>query len=138
MSLLDSLAGAAVDKIMGGGAASLLPTLLEQLKNYPGGFGGLISSFQKGGLGEVIASWIGSGDNQPVSPSQLGSVLDSGWVSKLAGAAGQDNNGVLGMLSELLPQVVDKATPDGAVSHDQGFDAAGLLSSLSGLFGKNA
>lgn len=137
MSLLNSLASAAAGKILGGGgagAASLLPVLLEQFKNYPGGLMGLVSSFQKGGLGEIIASWIGKGANQPVTESQLGSVLDAGWLGKVASAAGQETSGVLSVLTDLLPKAVDKATPDGELPAG-GVDMAGLLGSLSGLFG---
>lgn len=118
-----------------GGSASLLPALIEQLNKYPGGLSGLIASFQQGGLGEIVASWIGKGQNLPVSADQLGRVLDPGVVDELAAKTGQDAGSVLGSLSALLPQLVDKATPDGAVQPGQGFNPADLLGSLSGLFG---
>jgi uncharacterized protein YidB (DUF937 family) len=119
-----------------GGSASLLPVLLEQLNKYPGGLSGLIASFQKGGLGEVVASWVGTGQNLPVSPGQLGSVLDPGVVNELAAKTGQDTNSVLDSLSAVLPQLVDKATPEGAVQPGQQFNPTDLLASLTGLLGK--
>ncbi|CAB3657758.1 hypothetical protein LMG3458_00420 [Achromobacter deleyi] len=134
MSLLDTLASMAGGGQQGG-SASLLPALIEQLNKYPGGLSGLIASFQQGGLGEIVASWIGKGQNLPVSADQLGRVLDPGVVNELAAKTGQDTGSVLGSLSALLPQLVDKATPDGAVQPGQGFNPTDLLASLSGLFG---
>ena len=134
MSLLDNLASMAGGNQQGG-SASLLPALIEQLNKYPGGLPGLIASFQKGGLSEIIASWVGTGQNQPVSADQLGSVLDPGVVNELAAKTGQDTNSVLDSLSALLPQLVDKATPEGTARPDQQFNPNDLLASLSGMFG---
>lgn len=134
MSLLDTLASMAGGGQQGG-SASLLPALIEQLNKYPGGLAGLIASFQKGGLSEIVASWVGTGQNLPVSPGQLGAVLDPGVVNELAAKTGQDTDSVLGSLASILPQLVDKATPDGAVQPGQNFNPADLLGSLGGLFG---
>jgi uncharacterized protein YidB (DUF937 family) len=62
-------------------------------------------------------------------------VLDPGVVNDLAAKTGQDTDSVLGSLSSLLPQLVDKATPEGAVQPGQQFNPTDLLASLSGLFG---
>lgn len=134
MSLLDTLASMAGGGQQGG-SASLLPALIEQLSKYPGGLSGLIASFQQGGLGEIVASWIGKGQNLPVSADQLGQVLDPGVVNELAAKTGQDTGSVLGSLSSLLPQLIDKATPEGAVQPGQSLNPSDLLASLSGLFG---
>ncbi|EGP45027.1 hypothetical protein AXXA_18031 [Achromobacter insuavis AXX-A] len=131
MDTLASMAGGGQQ----GGSASLLPALIEQLSKYPGGLSGLIASFQQGGLGEIVASWIGKGQNLPVSADQLGQVLDPGVVNELAAKTGQDTGSVLGSLSSLLPQLIDKATPEGAVQPGQSLNPTDLLASLSGLFG---
>ena len=123
MSLLDTLASMAGGGQQGG-SASLLPALIEQLSKYPGGLSGLIASFQQGGLGEIVASWIGKGQNLPVSADQLGQVLDPGVVNELAAKTGQDTGSVLGSLSSLLPQLIDKATPEGAVQPGQSLNPA--------------
>jgi uncharacterized protein YidB (DUF937 family) len=136
MSLLDTLASmAGGGNGQQGGNASLLPALIEHLNQYPGGLSGLIASFQKGGLGEIVSSWVGKGENLPVSADQLGSVLDPGVVQSLADKTGQDASSVLGSLSTMLPQLVDKATPDGTAQPGQSFNPTDLLASLSGLFG---
>lgn len=137
MSLLDTLASMAGGNQQGG-SASLLPALIEQLNNYPGGLAGLIAAFQKGGLSEIVSSWVSTGQNLPVSADQLGSVLDPGVVNELAAKTGRDTNSVLGSLASLLPQLVDQATPDGAVPASPQFNPADLLASLSGMFGNRA
>src|SRR5690606_25975810 len=96
---------------------------------------GLIQKFQQGGLGEVVASWIGSGPNQPVSPGQLQSVLGNDLVSQLAQRSGQDSGSVLSALSAMLPSLIDQATPNGEASVQSGQDSS-LLSALSGMLGK--
>lgn len=129
MGLLDSLASMAGGA--SGGGNGLLLVVLRQLANYPGGVAGLIAAFQKGGLGEVVQSWIGTGQNLPVSAQQLDAVLDRGTVDAIARESGQDRPAVLEALAGLLPKLVDQATPDGSVPAG-GFDAGGLLGMLGG------
>lgn len=133
MSLLDTLSSLAGGNGSSGGAASLIPALIEQINNYPGGLSGLIERFQKGGLGEVVASWIGTGPNQPVSTEQLDAVLEPGMVDAVANRTGESRGDVLSQLATLLPKLVDQATPDGALAAGQGLDPAKLLGSLAGL-----
>lgn len=130
MGLLDTVLSAVSS---GGGQAgaqaSVVKALLQQVNNYPGGVSGLIEKFQQGGLGEVISSWMGSGPNLPVSPSQLQAVLGDSMVGSLAQDSGQDQASVLGILSQVLPGLVDKATPNGEPSEGLRLDA-----SLMGAF----
>ena len=132
MGLLDSLASMA-GGASGGGDGGLLPIVMKQLANYPGGVPGLIAAFQKGGLGEVVQSWIGTGPNQPVSAQQLDAVLDPGTVDAIAQESGQDRPSVLEALAGLLPKLVDQATPDGTAPAGGGFDAGALLGMLGSL-----
>lgn len=139
MSLLDTLASMAGggENNRGGGvaAASLIPALIEVVNKYPGGISGLLQQLQQGGLASVVASWLGSGPNEPVSPAQLGSALEPGVVNDLAERTGQDRNSVLEGLSSLLPKLVDQVSPNGKVAEGQGLDATQLLGSLAGLLG---
>ncbi|HUG57413.1 MAG TPA: YidB family protein [Candidimonas sp.] len=133
MGILDSIVSSmGAGSPQAGAQASLLPALIELVKNYPGGLQGLIEKFQQGGLGDVIASWIGTGQNQPVSPDQLQSVLGDGIVGNLSEKSGLDVNTVLSSLSVMLPSLVDQATPNGSADGVGG----SLLGSLSGLLGK--
>jgi uncharacterized protein YidB (DUF937 family) len=76
-----------------------------------GGLGGLLDKLQKGGLGNVTNSWFGSGQNQPVSPGQLGPALGSDLIKALAQRSGLSEEELTKQLSQVLPGVVDKLTP---------------------------
>src|SRR5690606_30956012 len=93
--------------------AALLPALIEQIKSFPGGVPGLLEKFREGGLGAVVASWIGTGPNLPVTGEQLQSVLGNDVLGSLAQSSGLDLNSVLDSLSTMLPSLVDQATPNG-------------------------
>ena len=77
------------------------------------GLGGLLDTLQKGGLGNVANSWVGTGQNQPVSPGQLGPALGSDLLKKLAQHSGLSEEELTKQLSQVLPGVVDKLTPAG-------------------------
>ena len=78
-----------------------------------GGLGGLMDKLQKGGLGKETNTWIGSGENQPVSPGQLGSALGPVVIKTLAQRSGLSEEEITKQLSQILPGVVDKLTPHG-------------------------
>jgi uncharacterized protein YidB (DUF937 family) len=78
-----------------------------------GGLGGLLDKLQKGGLGNAINSWIGAGQNQPVSPGQLGPALGPDIIKTLAQRSGMSEEELTKALSQILPGLVDKLTPQG-------------------------
>jgi uncharacterized protein YidB (DUF937 family) len=78
-----------------------------------GGLGGLLQQFQKSGYGDVINSWIGNGQNQPMSSGQIGSALGPEIIKVLAQKTGLPEQELGQQLSQLLPIVVDKLTPNG-------------------------
>jgi uncharacterized protein YidB (DUF937 family) len=78
-----------------------------------GGLGGLLDKLQKGGLGNVVNSWVGSGQNQPVSPGQLGPALGPDILKTLAQRSGLSEEDLIKQLSQVLPGLVDKLTPNG-------------------------
>jgi uncharacterized protein YidB (DUF937 family) len=80
-----------------------------------GGLGGLLAQLNNAGQGHVANSWVGSGPNVPIQPTQLGSALGQTTVSELAQHAGMSEQELLAQLAQVLPGVVDKLTPDGRV-----------------------
>jgi uncharacterized protein YidB (DUF937 family) len=95
---------------------SALTAIMAFLNNpQVGGLSGLQQMFQQGGLGNIFSSWIGSGQNQPVSASQLQNVLHGGALQQVAQQSGLESGRLLGMMSTLLPHLVDKLTPNGQV-----------------------
>ncbi len=78
-----------------------------------GGLGGLLGTLEQSGLGDVAKSWVGNGQNQPISPGSLGSVLGPSIVKTLAEKTGLSEQEVTAQLSQVLPGFVDKLTPQG-------------------------
>jgi uncharacterized protein YidB (DUF937 family) len=78
-----------------------------------GGLGGLLRQFQKSGKDDVIDTWIGPGQNRPVSPGQLREALGPDLVKSLAQKTGLSEQELMAHLAPLLPGVVDKLTPKG-------------------------
>ena len=77
------------------------------------GLGGLLSKLQQGGYGNIANSWVGPGQNQSITPSQLGTALGPDIISTLAQKTGMSEQELTSQLSQLLPGVVDKLTPNG-------------------------
>jgi uncharacterized protein YidB (DUF937 family) len=77
------------------------------------GLGGLLNKLQQGGLGNATDSWVGNGQNQPVPPNQLGSALGSDVIKNLAQRSGLSEDELTQQLSQVLPGLVDKMTPNG-------------------------
>jgi uncharacterized protein YidB (DUF937 family) len=92
--------------------AGLLAAVMEYV-NSPqvGGISGLQKTFEDKGLGHIVGSWIGSGQNLPISTDQLQGVLHSEALTQAAQKFGVDPNQLSSMMSQLLPHVVDKMTP---------------------------
>ena len=107
MGLLDSILGAA-----GGAAGGAIGDLL---KSHEGGLGGLVAAFEKNGFGEIASSWIAKGDNLPISAEQIRSALGAGPIAAIAGKMGVTPEVAAAEVSKLLPQLIDKLTPDGAL-----------------------
>ena len=80
-----------------------------------GGLGGLLNKLQQGGLGNAANSWVGSGQNQPVSPSQLGSALGPSIIKTVSQLTGLSEDDLTKQLSQVLPGVVNGLTPNGRV-----------------------
>jgi uncharacterized protein YidB (DUF937 family) len=89
------------------------PTSNEGAGGLLGGLGGLLNKLQQGGLGNATNSWVGSGQNQPVAPGQLGSALGPNIIKTLAQQTGLSEDELTKQLSQVLPGVVDKMTPNG-------------------------
>ena len=123
MSLLGDLAGKAISSVMGSSTNPLVHSAYDMIQNHPGGLDGLVQSFQQKGLGDVVSSWVGTGQNLPITADQITHVLGSDAVKNMAAKAGISPDQVTSQLSTLLPGLIDKLTPNGHTG-----DAGGLLS----------
>lgn len=134
MGLFDSIAGDLLGSISNLSAehhAGLLDAVSGLLNNpQVGGVSGLIEAFEKQGLGGVIASWVGSGQNLQISPEQIQAVLGDEHIQGIAQKLGLSTQDVASHLSQLLPSIIDKMTPNGQVPAQQ--DVGGLMGLLKG------
>ncbi|HHL4083450.1 MULTISPECIES: YidB family protein [unclassified Burkholderia] len=140
MGLLDIVGGLIGGQAGGNSQSALIATALEFINNQPGGLNGLIEKFKAGGAGEIIGSWVGTGENQPISPDTLQNVLGSDVVGSLASKVGIDPSQASSILAQVLPHVVNGATPNGEVPAGGQVDTSnvlGALTQLAGMFGGN-
>jgi uncharacterized protein YidB (DUF937 family) len=100
-----------------------LPEAVPEPAENPGsvldGLGGLIDQFQKKGLGDVIDSWVNRGTNKGVAPDQVSVALGGDVVNELSRRTGLTRDQVVAELARMLPNVVDKLTPDGRLPTQQ-------------------
>ncbi len=122
MGLLDSILGSVMNSganaggLGGTGTNNPLLDMAMQMLNQQGGaggLGGLIDQFKQGGLGHLADSWVGTGENLPISADQISQVLGSGKIDEIAGQLGLSPDMVSGRLSTLLPELINHVTPDG-------------------------
>lgn len=114
MGLFDSVVG----KVLGGGGTqnNLLNGITSLLGNeQAGGLAGLVDRFKTNGLGDIVNSWVSTGKNLPITPEQIQKGLGSDTIKNLASQADIAPDQIASQLSQLLPQVVDKLTPDGTI-----------------------
>ena len=148
MGLLDSVLGSAMGAMgggQGGGAGALIQVLGSLMGGQGGGagalgslggLGGLLGQLQQGGLGDAVASWVSTGQNMPVSADQITAALGHGKLNEMAQQAGVPAGDLASQLSQYLPQVIDKLSPNGSMPADNHPDLGGMLTSvLGGLLG---
>jgi len=121
-----------LDSVLGGGKSDLTSLVIGLIGGQEGGLSGLVSQFASKGLGDVISSWVGTGENKAISTDQIASALGSDKIGEIASKLGTDSDSVLSQLTDILPKAVDKLTPEGKVPEGDLLDKAKDL--LSGLF----
>lgn len=143
MALLDDLLGHLQQQsppAPAGGAShsDLLNGITHMLGGQSGigGLAGLTQLFNQAGLGHIIQSWIGSGQNLPVSAQQLQQVLGPGVLQGLAAKFGVSPDVLSQQLAHALPTVVDKVTPQGQVPSEDPLAGAGGIGDVMGMLKK--
>jgi uncharacterized protein YidB (DUF937 family) len=129
MGLLDGL----LDSMMGGaqqGQSPLLQAAL-QLIQQNGGLPGIISKFEHGGMAEHAGSWVGTGENIPITGTQLQEILGTGTIGQIAQQLGLSHGDASSGLAQVLPQIIDHLTPTGQLPADHGDMLKQALSMLN-------
>jgi uncharacterized protein YidB (DUF937 family) len=132
MGLLDSVVGMLGGGQGGGANAELLNAVIGMLGNDAkgGGLAAILGKAQQSGLGDVVSSWIGHGQNLPISEDQLSNILGSDMVANIARQLGISHGEAATQMSQVLPQVVDKLTPHGQLPQGGLGSVADLLGQL--------
>lgn len=133
MGFLENLAGRELGN-MGGGKGALVMAIVQMLQNRQGGVQGLLQAFQQQGMGNAVQSWIGNGQNQPLSPEQVTQALGHDQVQQVADQAGISHQEASSGIAALLPEIVDKLTPNGQVPQQNNLVNEGMQL-LKGHFG---
>jgi uncharacterized protein YidB (DUF937 family) len=107
MGMLDGLLGG----IVGAGMVSVVSSIIER----HGGLQGVVGEFEKNGLGATVKSWVEAGPNQPISPDEVHKVLGPDLLQQLSEKSGLSVQDLAQKLSLVLPQAVDKLTPNGTM-----------------------
>jgi uncharacterized protein YidB (DUF937 family) len=156
MGLLDTVIGAAGSMMGGqkqqpqqqgglagmlggaGGMAALLPIIAGMLSNgsQQGGLGGLMEKFNQAGMGDVAKSWVGHGENAPISGDQLGQVLGGDMMGDIASKLGMSHGDAAGGLAQMLPGLIDKLTPNGQAPAGGLGSSDDLMGMLGGLLNR--
>jgi uncharacterized protein YidB (DUF937 family) len=102
----------AAQTVAEGNAPELAQSFLSMLQQR-GGLDALVDRFREQGLGDVIASWISKGANEPITPEQLARVLDPEQLRELSRQAGVAVGRLPEALATVMPTLVDRLTPDG-------------------------
>jgi uncharacterized protein YidB (DUF937 family) len=123
MGLLDQ-----VSDLLGGGGADGLTKAAMKLVGGNEGLQGLVGKLDAAGLAEMAQSWVGTGDNKAISPDQVRAALGEDEVHRAATEAGISDDEAAGGLAEMLPDLVNRLTPDGKLPD------LGELQQLAGKF----
>ncbi|WP_439241890.1 YidB family protein [Lonepinella sp. BR2474] len=157
--MLDKIIGSVLSNVIGGSAnsssASVITSVLGALLQKQGGMEGIFNQLQKGGLEDLLNSWIGTGKNKSLDAEQVSDVFGEDTLNQVAEQAGVDKTQAQDILSQALPQVIDMLTPNGreggvsaetivqqaqqsqqqASQQDNGFGLDDLLGGLGSLLG---
>ena len=107
MGILDGIVGG----VVGGELASVVNGFIQK----QGGVQGIVSQFEKSGLGPTVKSWVGTGPNQAISADQVHQAFGADTIKELAAKVGMSPQDLAGKLAAMLPQAIDKMTPGGVV-----------------------
>ncbi len=116
MGILDSLENSPAFKgALGQLEAAVVPVVLSEVlgNGSQGGLNAIVAKLQQAGLGDQVRSWIGNGQNLPITAEQLQQALGSDTAKQLAARFHIPVDQLAKVLAQQLPAAVDHASPDG-------------------------
>ena len=118
MSFFDEVRDKVVGAIGGmkGEHSGLIDSVMGMVTDKEsGGLAGLVNTFKERGLGDIISSWISTGRNLPISNDQVQQGIGKEQIQQLAEKMGLSPDDAKSRLAELLPDIIDKLTPEGKI-----------------------
>lgn len=104
-----------LDGVLGGVVGAVATNAINNLIQQHGGVAGIVQHMERSGLGDTVKSWVGKGANLPISPAQLQQAFSTERIGQLAQSLGVSPNELLQKIAAVLPETIDKLTPDGVV-----------------------
>jgi uncharacterized protein YidB (DUF937 family) len=120
MGILDSLQNSpAFKNALGQLEGAVLPVVLSEVlgSGSQGGLSAIVAKLQQAGFGDQVKSWLGNGQNLPITAQQLQEVLGSDAVKQLAAKYNIPVDQITQILAQQIPNAVDKASPNGTLPH---------------------
>lgn len=111
--MFGNLLGSVASSMLGGDNQTKALQLIQALLQSQGGVQGLIEKFQQGGLEQLVKSWIGTGENQPISIAQILAIFGQSNIEQAAEAVQVEKQDAPNLLAEYLPKIVDSLSPNG-------------------------
>jgi len=102
-----------LDGLLGGAVGAEMATVVSALVQKHGGVQGIVAQLEQQGLGSTVRSWVGSGENQPISPDQVHQAFGIDTIKEMAAKIGISPGDLASKLSTFLPGAIDKMTPAG-------------------------
>jgi uncharacterized protein YidB (DUF937 family) len=131
--MFDSLVRTATQALSGNAKGGSALDVIQGLIQDHGGLGGLLGQLRDSGLGAQVDSWIGTGQNLPVSAQSIIAALGQGKIAEIARSLGVDPQQAAAHLADVLPKAVDHLTPNGQLpAEDAIASALQLLRTRSG------
>lgn len=125
MGLFDSILGKVLD---GSGGQGVNYGAILQWIEQQGGLQAIVDKTRQGPLGSIVNSWVGTGENQPVTGDHISQMFSSSAIEPLAKMLGVNTNMASTLLSQVLPHLINSASPEGKVSSNVSLtDIAGKL-----------
>jgi len=134
MGMLDGLLGNVLGGMLGGGSGQQQNPMMQialQMLQQNGGVAGMLDKFRQAGYAGHADSWQGTGQNMSISGVQLQEVLGGGAIGQIAQQLGLSHGEAAGGLAQVLPQLIDKFTPDGNVPDNHNDMVAQALALLT-------
>lgn len=104
-----------LDGMLGGVVGAVATNAINNLLQHHGGVAGIVQQMERSGLGDTVKSWVGKGSNLPISPAQLQQAFSPDKIGQLAQSLGISPNELLQKIAAVLPDTIDKMTPDGVL-----------------------